>query len=72
MSISFAGKELGATFKEAVVVLEALQQAEFTDEDKQKIQDSMTKYIESKLWNIYPYDSERYFYKNPNSKPGDK
>lgn len=64
MSIPF-GKHFGATFREAIIVLEALTRAEFKSPEKLKAQASMINYMESKLWSNYPYQCEDYFHKNP-------
>ena len=72
MSVDFSDGKLGASFKEAVIVLEALQKTKFKNKDKEKVRESMINYIESKLWAVYPYDSEQYFLPNPNPRPKGK
>ena len=60
MSIPF-GKHYGATFLEAIIILESLQQAKFDEPEKEKRRLSTINYIESKLWEGYPYQCEDYY-----------
>ena len=68
MSIVF-GKYFGASFKEAIIILESLKQSKFDEEEKEKVRLSMINYIETKLWQQYPYQCEDYFHKNPTPRP---
>ncbi len=72
MSISFHDDKMGATFKEAVVIYESLSVITYEDPEVEEIRRSTAEYIWKKLWLLYPYDCEQYFYKNPNPRPEDK
>jgi len=67
MSIPF-GDYYGATFKEAVIILESLQQVTFDEPEKEKVRLSVINYTESKLKSVYPYQWDDYFLKNPTYK----
>ena len=72
MSISFHDDKMGATFKEAIVILESLLCVTFEDEEVEEIRRSTAEYVEKKLWHLYPYDSEQYFEELPNPRPEGK
>jgi len=64
MSVPF-GNHFGAGFKEAVIVLEALQKVSFDEPEKEKERLSMINYIDSKLKSVYPYQWDDYFHEYP-------
>ncbi len=67
MSIPF-GKHYGASFKEVVIIFEALQNITFKEPEKEKTRLSLINYTDSKLKSVYPYQWDDYFMKNPTAK----
>lgn len=65
MSVPFNDERLGAAFKEAVVVIEAMEHVEFEDPAKEETRQEVLHYMKSKIWALYPYDCEDYYHKNP-------
>jgi hypothetical protein len=64
MSIPF-GDYYGATFKEIIVIREALEKVNFDEPEKEKVRLSLLDYTHSKIWSVYPYQAEDYYHQNP-------
>ncbi len=70
MSITY-GNNYGASFKDATIILEALQDIAFDDPLKEANRLDLINYTKSKLMSVYPYQWDDYCHKTPTPKKSD-
>ncbi len=70
MSITY-GNNYGASFKDATIIYEALQNISFDDDLKEKNRLSLIDYTKSKLMSVYPYQWDDYCHITPTPKKPD-
>ncbi len=70
MSIPY-GKHYGASFREAILIYEALQNISYEEPEKEADRLSLLNYTYSKMTGIYPYQWDDYVHKTPTAKKPD-